>query len=167
MLHHTTGRHFVALSLGLGSAWLDARLRLLKALSLRLGLSQLRDRLSVAQLNSLFGPRLISAFGSGSAWDSGISSMGSAQLVAWVRLSLGLSSGLTWGLARDSGFDLACLMAHLASLGSAWCLGSGRDPGSVRLGSPARLETQGSAQDSALDLDRSLARLISVQRNKT
>ena len=48
------------------SVLLEARLGLLKVrLSSRLGLSQLGDRLSTAQLDSLFGARLISARSSG------------------------------------------------------------------------------------------------------
>ena len=90
--------------------------------------------------------------------------LGLAQLGARLRLSSGPAQGSAgdWLGARDSGFELAWLRAQLGPLASAWCLGPGR--GSVRFGSPIRLETQGSTQDSELDLDRSPARLISVRK---
>ena len=85
-----------------------------------------------------------------------------AQLGTRLRLSSGPSSGLSWGLARGSGFgiQLGLSWAQLGSLCLAWCLGPGR--GSVRFEGPVRLETRGSTQNSALGLDRSPARLISV-----
>ena len=113
------------------------------------------------------------------------SGLGSSRLLARAQLGLGnqlngLGSTPELGLgsargsaqgspgdwlgARDSGFDLACLMAHLALLGSAWFLGSGRARARFGLEAPARLDTQGSAQDSALGLDQSPARLISVRK---
>ena len=117
---------------------------------------------------------LIRYLGLGSSRLLARAQLGTRESAQWARLNseLGLGSARgsaqgspgNWFGARDSGFDLACLMAHLASLVSAWCLGSGRGPGSVRLGSPARLETQGSAQDLALGLDRSPGRLISVRK---
>ena len=54
----------------LGSTLLEARLGLLKAgISQSLCLSQLGDRLSAARHDSLSGALLISARGSGSAWN--------------------------------------------------------------------------------------------------
>ena len=71
--------------------------------------------------------------------------LASAQIGARLRLrSRPCSSAGDWLGARDSGFDVTWLRAQACSLGSAWCLGSGLD--SVRLGSPARLKTQGSAR---------------------
>ena len=55
----------------------------------------------------------------------------------------------------------AWLRAQFGSLSSAWCIGSAR--GSARTGSPAQLEARSLAQGSALDLDRSPARLISAR----
>ena len=76
----------------------------------------------MAQLNSLFGPRLISAFGSGSAWDSGISSMGSAQLVVGLGSAWGSAQGSPgdWLGTRDSTWLVSWpISRHLARLG-AW-----------------------------------------------
>ena len=70
--------------------------------------------------------------------------LGLAQLGARLRLSSGPAQGSAgdWLGARNSGFELAWLRAQLGPLASAWCLGPGL--GSVRFGSPIRLENQGS-----------------------
>ena len=85
-----------------------------------------------------------------------------AQLGARLRPSSGPSIGLSWRFARGSGLgirlDLSWRSAPLT------CLGLGPGRGLVRFGSAARLETQGSTQDSALGLDRSPARLISIRK---
>ena len=60
--------------------------------------------------------------------------------LARSELGSGFSSGLSWGLAGESGFGLAWLRAQLGSLVSAWCLGSAR--GSARLGSQVRLQVR-------------------------
>ena len=118
----------------LGLTLLEARLGLLKArFSSRLGLSQPRDRLSGAWLDSLFGARLISARGLDLPWESTRDSESAqcsarSKLGARLRLNSGPAQGSAgdWLGARDSGFDLAWLMDQPGSLGSAWCLGSGR-----------------------------------------
>ena len=57
---------------------------------------------------------------------------------AWLSFELG--SGLSWGLAVESGFGLVWLRAQLGSLVSAWCLGSAQ--ASARLRSQVRLDVR-------------------------
>ena len=101
---------------------------------------------------------LIRYLGLGSSRLLARAQLGTRESAQWARLNseLGLGSARgsaqgspgDWLGARESGFDLACLMAHLASPGSSWCLGSGRGPGSVRVRSPE--SRAGPARDSGL-----------------
>ena len=87
--------------------------------------------------------------------------LGSAELGARLGAQFGAQLGIDWSLGtRDSAWlGSGFSSAHLLDM----VLGIGSGLGSAQLGSPARLEARGSAQDSALSWDRSPAWLISAR----